>query len=365
MTKTTASPPTNVARPTVSWPRWAVLALFVAFLAYLPVLLTERAIFGVPLSNMQLLNLGLTQINLMLIAMLGALSLNYLTGCAGLISIGHAAFYATGAMTAAITGTQWGWPFPLVLLSAAAMGAVVGVLAGLPSLRVRGLYFVLSTLAVHYVVVYVFLEYQFKFFDVVGVPYQPAALGSLEINTPMRWYFFLLPLLVLVYFGLRNSLNTREGRVMMAMRDHELAATSVGVDVRILRLKAFGLSSAVAAMAGALYAYYLSNTTSESFNIAFAIQFIAMIIIGGMGSLPGSLVGAALWLLLPSVITGFASQASGSTGLMRSLLVEHRAQLVQLIFGLLVIVLLIFAPGGMAGMGRQIRDRFVAWRQKP
>jgi branched-chain amino acid transport system permease protein len=363
-TTTSSSLASPAARPAATPWQWVVRALFVAFLAYLPVLLTERAIFGVPLSNMQLLNLGLTQINLMLIAMLGALSLNYLTGCAGLISIGHAAFYATGAMTAAITGTQWGWPFPLVLLSAAAMGAVVGVLAGLPSLRVRGLYFVLSTLAVHYVVVYVFLEYQFKFFDVVGVPYQPATLGPLEINTPMRWYFFLLPLLALVYFGLRNSLNTREGRVMMAMRDHELAATSVGVDVRFLRLKAFGLSSAVAAMAGALYAYYLSNTTSESFNIAFAIQFIAMIIIGGMGSLPGSLVGAALWLLLPSVITGFASQASGSTGLMRSLLVDHRAQLVQLIFGLLVILLLIFAPSGMAGMGRQIRDRFLAWRQK-
>jgi ABC-type branched-subunit amino acid transport system permease subunit len=109
--------------------RWAWLALCVGLLCYLPVVLTERAAFGVALSNMQLLNLGLTQINLMLIAMLGALSLNYLTGCAGLISIGHAAFYATGAMTAAITGTQWGWPFPLVLMAAAAMGALAGLLA--------------------------------------------------------------------------------------------------------------------------------------------------------------------------------------------------------------------------------------------
>ena len=121
------------------WRRWAWSALGVALLCYLPVVLTERAAFGVALSNMQLLNLGLTQINLMLIAMLGALSLNYLTGCAGLISIGHAAFYATGAMTAAITGTQWGWPFPLVLLASGVMGAAMGLLAGLPSLRVRGL----------------------------------------------------------------------------------------------------------------------------------------------------------------------------------------------------------------------------------
>lgn len=329
-----------------------------AFLCYLPVVLTDRAILGMRLSNMQLLNLGMSQVNLMLIAMLGALSLNYLTGCAGLISIGHAAFYATGAMTAAITGTQWGWPFPLVLLASGLAGAVVGTLAGLPSLRVRGLYFVLSTLAVHYVVSYVFLEYQFKFFDVAGVPFNPASIGSLDINTPMRWYFFLLPLVALVYWGLKNTLNTREGRVMMAMRDHELATTSVGVDVRVLRLKAFAFSSSIAAVAGALYAYFMSNATSESFGINFAIQFIAMIIIGGMGSLGGALVGAAIWLLLPSIITGFASQASGSTGLVRLLLVENKAQLVQLIFGTLIILLLIFAPGGIAGIGQKMRQRF-------
>lgn len=356
------APAVAANREAPAWRRWLGWALFLAFLLYLPVVLTDRAAFGIRLSNMQLLNLGLTQINLMLIAMLGALSLNYLTGCAGLISIGHAAFYAAGAMAAAITGSQWGWPFPLVLLSAAALGAVVGLLAGLPSLRVRGLYFVLSTLAVHYVVVYVFLEYQFKFFDVVGVPYQPATLGPLELNTPMRWYFFLLPVVALVYLGLRNSLRTREGRLLLAMRDHELAATAMGADVRILRLKAFGLSSAIAAMAGALYAYLLTNVTSEAFNIAFAIQFIAMIIIGGMGSLPGALVGAALWLLLPSVITGFASQAAGSEGWVKLLLVDHKAQLVQLIFGILVILLLIFAPTGLAGLGRRLRERWSSRR---
>src|SRR6202022_4529054 len=134
--------------------KWVWIALAIAFLCYLPIVLTDRAAFGVRLSNMQLLNLGLTQVNLMLIAALGALSLNYLTGCAGLISIGHAAFYAVGAIAGAVTGTQWGWPFPLVLIAAALAGAAAGVVAGLPSLRVRGLYFVLSTLALHFIVVF-------------------------------------------------------------------------------------------------------------------------------------------------------------------------------------------------------------------
>ena len=364
---TTTLRPINTAaaaRPPSGWTigHWVWLIVGVALLCYLPVLLTDRAVFGVRLSNMQLLNLGLSQVNLMLIAMLGALSLNYLTGCAGLISIGHAAFYAVGAMTAAITGSQWGWPFPLVLLAAGVTGTLAGVLAGLPSLRVRGLYFVLSTFAVHYIVVFGFQEYQFKVFDVVGVPYKQAALGPFELSTPMRWYFFLLPLVALTYWLLKNSLRTREGRVMMAMRDHELATTAVGVDVRILRLKAFAFSSAIASMAGAVYAYYLSNVTSEFFNINFAIQFIAMIIIGGMGSLAGSLIGAAVWLLLPSIITGFAPMAGDSTGLLRSILVDHKPQLVQLIFGMMVILLLIFAPGGFASIIAKLRNRLATGR---
>lgn len=343
---------------------WVGLVVGIALLCYLPVVLTDRAIFGFRLSNMQLLNLGLTQINLMMIAILGALSLNYLTGCAGLISIGHAGFYAVGAMAAAVTGTQWGWPFPLVLCAAALTGAFAGIVAGLPSLRVRGLYFVLSTLALHFIVVFLLSEYQYKFFDVVGIPYNEPRVGPVALDTPMRWYYFLLPLVALVFFGLRNSLASREGRALLAMRDHELAATAAGIDVRILRLKAFAFSSAIAAMAGALYAYYMTNVAADFFSINFAIQFIAMIIIGGMGSLVGSIIGAAIWLLLPSIITGFASQAGASSGLLGHLLNDSRPQLVNLIFGLLVIVLLIFAPGGVAGMGRQLRNGIETLRSR-
>ena len=351
-TLTVAGRPSARAAP---W-RWIGLAAGIALLCYLPVVLTDRAIFGMRLSNMQLLNIGLTQINLTLIAILGALSLNYLTGCAGLVSIGHAAFYAVGAIAGAVTGTQWGWPFPLVLVAAALAGALAGVVAGLPSLRVRGLYFVLSTLALHFIVVYLMSEYQYKFFDVVGIPFNEAKVGPIALDSAMRWYYFLLPLVVVVYLCLRNTLRSREGRALLAMRDHELAATAAGIDVRILRLKAFAFSSAIAAMAGALYAYYLTNVTAEFFSINFAIQFIAMIIIGGMGSLAGSVVGAAIWLLLPAIITGFVTQMGASAGIVGKLMTESKPQLVNLTFGLLVILLLIFAPGGFAGLGRQLRN---------
>ena len=342
--------------------RWIGIIAAIAILCYLPVVLDQRAIFGFRLSNLQLLNIGLTQVNLTLIAILGALSLNYLTGCAGLISIGHAAFYAVGAIAAAVTGTQWGWPFPLVLIAAGVAGALAGVFAGLPSLRVRGLYFVLSTLALHFIVVYLLAEYQYKFFDVVGIPFNEAKVGPFALDSGLRWYFFLLPLVAVVYLCLRNTMRSREGRALMAMRDHELAATAAGIDVRILRLKAFAFSSAIAAMAGALYAYFMTNVAAEFFSINFAVQFIAMIIIGGMGSLAGSVFGAAIWLLLPAVISGFATHAGGSAGVVGQFLLNSKPQLVNLVFGLLVVILLIFAPGGMAGLGVQLRKRFSSWR---
>lgn len=359
MAKTPDQPDLSSLKSSSRW-RWLTVAILACMACYLPTVLTERAMLGMPLTNTQLLNLGLTQINLMLITMLGALSLNYLTGCAGLISIGHAAFFATGAMSAAIFDNQLGLPFPWVILACGLTGAMVGTLAGLPSLRVRGLYFVLSTLAVHYMVSYAFLEFQFKYFDVVGIPYATPRLGSFELNSPTRWYAVLLPLVVLVYLGLRASLSSREGRAMMAMRDNELAATAVGIDVRILRLKAFGLTSAIASVAGALFAYYLTNATSEAFNISFAIQFIAMIIIGGMGSLSGSLVGAAVWLLLPSMIGGLSPQSDVNDGFFSKLLVEHRAQLVQFIFSVLVIAFLMFAPTGVAGLVKKWRHQWSA-----
>lgn len=353
---------TSAARP-AAW-RWFWLALAVAVLCYLPVVLTDRAIFGIRLTNMQLLNIGLSQVNLMLIAMLGAVSLTYLTGCAGLISIGHAAFYAVGAMAGAIVGTQWGLPFPVALIAAALVGAVVGVVAGLPSLRVRGLYFLLSTLAMHHIAQFVLSEYQYKVFDVVGIPFNEAKLGPWVLETPMRWYFFLLPLVVLVFLGLRNTMRSREGRALLAMRDHELAATSTGVDVRILRLKAFGLSSSIAAVGGCLYAYYMTNVNAEFFNLGFAIQFIAMIIVGGMGSLGGAAIGAALWLLLPAVITGFATQAGASGGGWAQLVSTNKPQIVNLTFGVLVVLLLIFAPGGLVGLATKLRARVHSWMKR-
>lgn len=329
--------------------------LGLALLVYLPFVLQDRAILGYRLSNMQLLNVGLSQVNLMLIAAIGAVSLNYLTGCAGLVSIGHAALFAVGAMAAAAAGLHLGLPFLATLVAAILAGAIAGVLAGLPSLRVRGLYFVLSTLALHFIVVFLFSEYQYAFFDVAGITLGDAKIGAFELDSGLRWYFVLLPILLASCLALKASLRHREGRALLAMRDNELAAAASGIDVRVLRLKVFAFSSALASLGGALQAYYLTTVSGEIYSLNFAIQFMAMIIIGGMGSIRGSVVGALVWLILPSVLAGLAGEFRAAPGPLSRILVDYRPQLVNLIFGTLVALLLIFARGGLAGAWRQLR----------
>lgn len=348
-------------RRNAGWLRWLGYAVGAAVLIYLPFVLAERAIFGWRLTNMQLLNVGLAQMNLTLIAIMGAVSLNYLTGCAGLVSIGHAAFFAVGAMAAAATGVQLGLPFAAALVAAVIAGALAGVLAGLPSLRVRGLYFVLSTMALHFIVVFLFSEYQYAAHNVIGITFPEADFFGFALNSSLRWYFFLLPIVVVVCILFRNTLKRREGRAMLAMRDNELAASSAGIDVRVLRLKAFALSSAIAALAGALQAYFLTTVSTELYSLNLAIQFIAMIIIGGMGSVAGGVVGALFWLLIPSVLSGFAAEFSGAGHPIAKIIVESRPQVVNLIFGVLVALILIFAPAGIVGGARTLR-RWIAAR---
>ena len=341
------------------------VAVLLAILLYLPYVLQFRSIFGVRLSNMQLLNIGLSQVNLTLISIIGAVSLNYLTGCAGLVSVGHAAFFALGSMVAAATGMHLKLPFLATLVAAMLAGAMAGVVAGLPSLRVRGLYFVLSTLAIHFIVVFVFAEYQYAFHDVTGVAVGDAKIGSFEIDSGIKWYFFLLPITVLSCLLMRNTLFHREGRAVLAMRDNELAAAAAGIDVRILKLKVFAFSSAFASLAGALQAYYLSNVAAEMYSLNFAIQFIAIIIVGGMGTIGGGVIGAIVWLLLPSILMGAATEVKSGPGDFASFLLAHRPQIVNLIFGSIVALILIFVPHGIAGFLRPLWQRMIGglpWR---
>ena len=214
---------------------WVVI--LTAALIYLPWVMTSHSIFGLHLTRHELLNMNMTQINYTLIYIVGALGLNLLTGYTGLISIGNAAFYAIGAMVAASIGIKWlQLPFLVVVLAAGIAGAIVGAVVGLPALRIRGIYLLLGTLALQFIVSYLFLKFQAAYFGIVGVIFSYPSIGGWKLDNDKSWYFFLLGFAVLALFLVKNILRTRHGRAFVAVRDHPIAASAAGINVSYVRV---------------------------------------------------------------------------------------------------------------------------------
>lgn len=331
----------------------AVVVAIVAFalLMALPFLIGRGTLAGI----------GLAAINNALIAIIGAVALNLLVGFTGLLSMGHAAFFAVGAMAAAIFGTQLELPFPLVLLASGLCGAGIGVIVGLPSLRLSGLYLLLSTLALHFLTLYAFLQYQLYNFGLSGVFYPTAMIGPIEIGTDHRWYFVLVACVVATILIARNVLQSREGRAFVALRDHPTAAAALGVNVAVLRIKAFALSSFLVSVAGALFAFNLGVVTTDAFTLHFVVAYFAMIIIGGMGSLLGSVLGAVVWEFLPQWLASAASNIDPATPVIGDTLARHQAQIISVVMGCIIILVLIRWPAGLAGVVRSTVAAIRSW----
>src|SRR5256885_3389279 len=233
------------------------------------------------------------------LAAIGALALNLLTGLAGQISLGHAGFIAAGAFTTGLL-VENGIRSPLIALpAAAAVGAVLGIVVGIPALRLKGLYLALGTLALHHVVLYACAEFQNHWGANTGVSVQPPALGPWVLKGVVAWYYALTLAAALTLALSVNLRRSRAGRAWMAIRDREIAAESVGIDVARYKVLAFVWSSAITAVAGALFAYHRAFVSVEAFGFFLAVEYIAMIIIGGLGSALGAVLGAAFVTLLP------------------------------------------------------------------
>lgn len=332
-------------------PTWLWLVAAVGALIYLPTWVQDVAPLGI----------GLGDLDFALVWVMGSVALNLLVGYGGQLSMGHSAFLAIGAFGGGVLGVQAGLPFWLTVLGAGIMGAVCGVVVGLPSLRVRGLYLLLSTLALHFIVLYLFLRYQLDNFGAAGVPFDYPSLLGVTFDSDEKWYFLLLVCAAATILIVRNLLRTREGRALVAVRDSDIAAGAAGVNVSAIKLKAFAFSSFIVSFAGALYAYYLTNASVETYSLELVIGFYAMVIIGGMGSLLGSVLGALLWSFLPPVINTMSDQVDPTTPVLGNLLVENVDQFNVLIFGVVIILILIFKPSGLNGMWQSIRRSVRRW----
>jgi branched-chain amino acid transport system permease protein len=290
------------------------------------------------------------------LAAIGALSLMLLTGYAGQISLGHAGFLAAGAFTVGILFRELHAPFWLTLPAAAAVGAILGVVFGLPSLRLRGLYLAISTLALYFVVVYVGGEYESKRGFSTGIMIDPPKLGDIALRNPRAWYFVLLAAAAAAFLLCANLLRSRSGRAWGAIRAHETVAEALGIGIARYKLLAFVISSAMASVAGALFAYYRGFVSVEAFSLFLSIQYVAMIIIGGIGSLLGALLGAVFVTLLPYAIEAAMMKLPNAQAYAESLFaIDYSA------FGVVMILFLVFEPLGLVGLWRRLRDYFLLW----
>ncbi len=290
------------------------------------------------------------------LAAIGSLSLMLLTGYAGQISLGHAGLLAAGAFTAGILFKEFGAPFWVTLPAAAAVGALLGIVFGLPSLRLRGLYLAVSTLALHFVVVYLGGEYETKRGYSTGIVIDPPSIGGYAVINPRIWYFVLLAAAAATLFICLNLIRSRTGRAWRAIRSHETVAEALGIGIASYKLLAFVVSSAITAVAGALFAYYRGFVSVEAFSLFLTIQYVAMVIIGGMGSLLGALLGAMFVTLFPYWIEAALAALPGAARYASVLFAVNYAA-----FGLVMILFLVFEPLGLVGIWHRIQTFFLLW----
>ncbi len=290
------------------------------------------------------------------LACVGSLSLMLLTGYAGQISLGHAGLIAAGAFTVGILFRETNAPFWITLPAAALVGALLGIIFGLPSLRLRGLYLAVSTLALHFVVIYLGGEYESQRGFSTGIVIDPPKLASVSISDGRAWYFILLAAAAATLLVCLNLLRARTGRAWRAIRAHETVAEALGIGIAGYKLLAFVISSAVTAVAGALFAYYRGFVSVEAFSLFLTIQYLAMVIIGGMGSLLGALLGATFVTIFPYIIeTGLLALPGAQRYASLLFAVNYAA------FGLVMILFLIFEPLGLVGIWRRIQSYFLLW----
>jgi len=290
------------------------------------------------------------------LASIGALALMLLTGYAGQVSLGHAGLLSAGAFTAGILFREFDAPFWVTLPAAALSGALLGVIFGLPSLRLRGLYLSVSTLALHFVVVYLGGEYESKRGFSTGITIDAPKIGGYTIYGGRIWYFVLLAFAAAALLICLNLLRSRTGRAWRAIRMHETVAEALGIGVAAHKLLAFVFSSSMAAVAGALFAYYRGFVSVEAFSLFLTIQYLAMVIIGGMGSLLGALLGATFVTIFPYIIEIGLLALPGAQRYASLLFAVNYAG-----FGLVMILFLIFEPLGLVGIWHRIQSYFLLW----
>ena len=288
----------------------------------------------------------LAQLTFVLIYGIVGLGLMLLAGFTGQFSIGHAAFLGTGAYTQGVL-TNLGVPFPLAMVAAAALSAAVGVVVALPALRVKGIYLGIATLSFGFIVEEVFARWESVTGGNAGLHVKAPQLFGVSLGSGNGFYFLCLVVAVICTLAILNLLRSPTGRAFVAIRDSEISAQSMGIQLARYKTLSFAISAALAGLGGALYAHKLSFISPDQFNIIQSIDLLLLVVIGGLGSVHGAFLGAMFLIAMPQLISlgkdylpDVVGQAPGLQGV---------------VYGAVLIAFVLFEPLGLYGRWLKVR----------
>ncbi|MDT8304402.1 MAG: branched-chain amino acid ABC transporter permease [Anaerolineae bacterium] len=299
----------------------------------------------------------LTLANQIGIYAIGAIGLNILTGFTGQISLGQGAFMAVGAYSSGLLAARMGMPWWLTIPVACTVTAAVGAVFGIPSLRLKGLYLAIATLAAQQIIQWLITNWRGLTGGVEALVVPTPELFGLRMSTNFRFYWVVLFFATLTTIFAVNLFRTKIGRAFIAIRDQDIAAEVMGVDIFRYKLLAFATSSFFVGLSGALVAQWRGIVNYERFTIETSIFFLAVIIIGGLGSVAGSIYGAIFMTLLPAILTNLGGAVGGSIPGLAGILPFIQ----QGVFGLTIVLFLIFEPEGIAKIWKNVKDYFRLW----
>jgi branched-chain amino acid transport system permease protein len=301
---------------------------------------------------------GLSLLISIFVVSIGILGLNLLSGVAGQISLGHAGFLLIGAYAQAILTTDHHLPPLLAIPLAGAVAAVASLVVGVPSLRLKGLYLAITTLAFTFIVRHVVLYAEGITRGSEGMPVVPLSVFGVSFKSDQSFYYAALAMLVLFVFITLNLMRTRIGRAWLALRDHDIAARAMGIDLVRYKLLAFMVSAFYTGVAGAMVALQTRFVNVDTFSVLISIEALAMVIVGGMGRIHGAILGAALILLLPELLNlGFDAAGEG----VRTLMADRIYEVKGMMYGVVILLFLRLEPEGLAGIWRKARRFWVQW----
>jgi branched-chain amino acid transport system permease protein len=319
---------------------WGMLFAFLILLFTCPLFFSDRI---------------LTILTIIGITIISVHGLNILTGYCGQISIGHAGFMAVGGYTSAILSAKLGWPFWATLPSAVLAAGMAGLIFGLPSLKIKGFYLIMATIAAQFIIIWLILQLYGITGGTDGLAAPRLKIAGLVLKSKSSYFYLVMIITCLATFAAKNIVRTRAGRAFIAIRDNELAAEVMGINLWTYKLLAFFIGCAFAGLAGALLVHYYAFACIDQFTFMNSVWYLGMLIVGGMGSTAGAIFGAVSLKLLDEVVTivgpilsaAVAPQAAASLGLIMR--------------GLVIIVFLIFEPRGLAHRWEMIKTYFRLW----